>query len=222
VFERALMEAVPLTDKTVPSGELDLALRRISEGEAPSLSTFIRSRASLAQIREFVIHRSAYQLKEADPHSWAIARFSGAPKAALIEIQVDEHGRGRVEWIHAELFARTMSALGLDRAYGCLPRPDSRHHTGHGQPDVAVRASPALAGAIVGHRALFEMTSSIPIAVTPTGCDDWDSVRRQPCSSTNTSPPMPCTRTSPRSISPEGLWPRIRACARASFGGPVA
>jgi hypothetical protein len=55
VFERALMEAVPLTDKTVPSGELDLALRRISEGEAPSLSTFIRSRASLAQIREFVI-----------------------------------------------------------------------------------------------------------------------------------------------------------------------
>ena len=29
------------------------------------------------QVLEFLVHRSAYQLKEADPHSWAIPRLSG-------------------------------------------------------------------------------------------------------------------------------------------------
>ena len=47
------------------------------------------------QFLEFVVHRSAYQLKEADPHSWAIPRLSGPPKAALVEIQADEYGGGR-------------------------------------------------------------------------------------------------------------------------------
>jgi Iron-containing redox enzyme len=161
-FERALVEAVPPTDEPVPSGQLDLALRKISEAEGPSLSTFIRTRASLEQIREFVIHRSAYQLKEADPHSWAIARLSGPAKAALIEIQVDEYGRGRAEWIHAELFARTMSALGLDRTYGAYLDQI---------PGVTLATVNLMSlfglhrrwrGAIVGHLALFEMTSSIP------------------------------------------------------------
>ena len=52
------------------------------------------------------MHRSAYQLKEADPHSWALPRLSGPPKAALVEVQADEYGGGRPERIHAELFAK--------------------------------------------------------------------------------------------------------------------
>ena len=39
------------------------------------------------------MHRSAYQLKEADPHTWAIPRLSGSVKAALVEV---EWGAGRV------------------------------------------------------------------------------------------------------------------------------
>jgi hypothetical protein len=134
----------------------------MAEAEGPSLSSYLRRRGTLAQIREFIVHRSAYQLKEADPHSWAIPRLWGPTKAALVEVQADEYGNGRPEWIHAELFARTMRAVGLDSAYGayldCIP----------GLTLATVNAMSLfglhrrLRGAIVGHLALFEMTSSVP------------------------------------------------------------
>jgi hypothetical protein len=162
LFEAALLETVPLGDEAVPPEEMDLALRAVSHEEGPPLSRYIRSAATLDQVREFVVHRSAYQLKEADPHSWAIPRLFGAPKAALIEIQADEYGRGRTEWIHAELFAQTMRALSLDSSYGAyLPLI----------PGVSLATVNLMSllglhrrwrAAIVGHLALFEMSSSIP------------------------------------------------------------
>ena len=51
------------------------------------------------------MHRSAYQLKEADPHTWAHPPAAGGPKAALVEIQTDEYGGGRPERVHAQMFA---------------------------------------------------------------------------------------------------------------------
>jgi hypothetical protein len=161
-FERALLEAVPLAPEDVPQDEIDLALRAIAEQDGPSLSSFIRSDATLEQIREFVIHRSAYQLKEADPHAWAIPRLFGPPKAALIEIQIDEYGRGRPEWVHAELFARAMRALGLDPTYGAYLEliPGVTLATVNLMSLFGLHRR--LRGAIVGHLALFEMTSSIP------------------------------------------------------------
>src|SRR6185437_3210347 len=113
-----LLDAVPPARDPVPASGIDLALRAIAEQDGPSLSSYVKVSASLEEVLEFVVHRSAYQLKEADPHSWAIPRLSGAPKAAMIEIQSDEYGGGRAEWIHAELFARAMRALGLDSEYG--------------------------------------------------------------------------------------------------------
>jgi Iron-containing redox enzyme len=161
-FEGALEAAVPHRTDAVAASDLDLALRAISEDDGPSLSSYIRGQATLEQVREFLIHRSAYQLKEADPHSWAVPRLAGAPKAALIEIQTDEYGRGRVDWMHAELFARAMRALGLDPTYGAYL----------GQiPGITLATVNLMSlfglhrrwrGAIVGHLALFEMTSSIP------------------------------------------------------------
>jgi len=164
-FERRLMELVPLGQERLPPEEVDLALRAIAEREiGPSLSAHIGARAGVEQVREFVIHRSAYQLKEADPHSWAIPRLAGAAKAALIEIQLDEYGQGRPEWMHAELFARTMRALGLDSTYGAYLE---------WIPAVTLATVNLMSlfglhrrwrGAIVGHLALFEMTSSLPNA----------------------------------------------------------
>jgi Iron-containing redox enzyme len=161
-FERALLEAVPMEAASVPADEVDLALREISERDAPPLSAFIRTKATLTQFREFSIHRSAYQLKEADPHSWAIPRLHGAPKAALIEIQADEYGGGRKDWIHAELFARSMQALGLDRSYGAYVGliPGITLATVNLMSMLGLHRR--WRGAIVGHLALFEMTSSIP------------------------------------------------------------
>ena len=69
-------------------------------------------------MREFAIHRSLYQRKEADPHTFAIPRVSGPAKAALVEIQFDEYGSGVLEDMHSELFADTMRALDLDPTYG--------------------------------------------------------------------------------------------------------
>jgi hypothetical protein len=114
------------------------------------------------QVLEFLVHRSAYQLKEADPHSWAIPRLAGAPKAALVEIQADEYGGGRPERVHARLFADAMDALGLDSTYGAY----LDHIPGVTLATVNLMSlcglHRRLRGAITGHLALFEMTSSIP------------------------------------------------------------
>ena len=45
--------------------------------DGPSLSRYLERDGTREQVREFLVHRSAYQLKEADPHSWAIPRLSG-------------------------------------------------------------------------------------------------------------------------------------------------
>lgn len=159
-FEQALLDAVPLEDRA--QAPVDVVLGEIAAQDGPSVASFVQRRATLDQIREFVVHRSAYQLKEADPHSWAIPRLSGRPKAAIMEIQADEYGGGRPEWIHAELFARAMAALGLDPAYGAYLDiiPGLTLATVNQMSLFGLHRR--WRGAIVGHLALFEMTSSIP------------------------------------------------------------
>ena len=118
--------------------------------------------ADLDQFREFLIHRSAYQLKEADPHSWAIPRLEGTAKAALVEVQADEYGGGRPERVHATLFANAMRALDLDPTYGAyLDRiPAVTLATVNLMSLFGLHRR--LRGAIVGHLAAFETTSPIP------------------------------------------------------------
>src|SRR4051794_14875926 len=99
-FEIALREQLP--DGTAdPSGLADEVKRLIDTDDSPQLSTYMERTASLDEFREFLIHRSAYQLKEADPHSWAIPRLHGPAKAALVEVQADEYGGGRPDRVHA-------------------------------------------------------------------------------------------------------------------------
>jgi hypothetical protein len=159
-FEAAIRRDVP-----VPSGggAIDVALRAIEAADdAPSLSKHLERDGTLEQFREFVVHRSAYQLKEADPHSWAIPRLTGGPKAAMVEIQADEYGGGDPRRIHAQLFADAMDALGLDSRYGAYVDhiPAVTLATVNLMSMFGLHRR--LRGAIVGHLALFEMTSSIP------------------------------------------------------------
>jgi hypothetical protein len=161
-FEEALREAVR-SEERIDAADIDVALREIAESEeGPSLSRYAERSADLGELREFMIHRSAYQLKEADPHTWAIPRLEGGPKAAMVEIQADEYGGGRPERIHAHLFAEAMAALGLDPAYGAyLERiPAVTLATVNFMSLCGLHR--ARLGAIVGHLALFEMTSSVP------------------------------------------------------------
>jgi len=114
-------------------------------------------------MREAAIHRSAWQLKEADPYTWAIPRLAGHPKAAAVEIQADEYGGGVTRDMHQNLYGVTMIELGLDPSYNAylskLP----------GTSLAAVNVVSMFGlhrrwlGACVGHLALFEMTSVEPM-----------------------------------------------------------
>jgi Iron-containing redox enzyme len=161
VFEAALRRAV--RPAAVPPEAVEAELRRmIAEDDGPPLARTLEREAGLQQFREFLIHRSAYQLKEADPHSWAVPRLAGRPKEALVEVQADEYGGGRPGRMHATLFAGSMRALGLDDAYGAyldaIPAPTLATVNLMSLLGLHRR----LRGAIVGHLAAFEITSPEP------------------------------------------------------------
>jgi hypothetical protein len=162
-FEASLRERLLIRDGLpAPSAVGEAILRLIDEDDGPQLSAYMEPRATLEQFREFLIHRSAYQLKEADPHSWAIPRLSGPAKAALVEVQADEYGGGRPERVHAELFAKAMRALELDPSYGAyIDRiPAVTLATVNLMSLFGLHRR--LRGAIVGHLAGFETTSPLP------------------------------------------------------------
>jgi hypothetical protein len=162
-FERALRATVEQPEVPADPAEMDLALRAIADGQdGPSLSRHLERRGTREELLEFLVHRSAYQLKEADPHSWAIPRLWGPPKAALVEVQADEYGGGRPERVHASLFADVLEAVGLDARYGAYVDrlPAVTLATVNLMSLFGLHRR--LRGAIVGHLALFEMTSSLP------------------------------------------------------------
>jgi hypothetical protein len=148
----------------VPPEELPRALAALVDADdGPSLASYVQRRATVGQVRELLVHRSVYQLKEADPHTWAIPRLAGRPKAALVEVQVDEYGGGRPERMHSALFGAAMREVGLQDTYG-----------GYVDlvPAVTLATSVAASylglhrrwrGAIAGHLAALEMTSSVPM-----------------------------------------------------------
>jgi len=135
----------------------------ISSGSGPSLSSYMAQEGTLEQFREMFIHRSAYQLKEADPHSWALPRLAGRAKAALVEIQADEYGEGVEKDMHANLFAMSMRGIGLDDTYGYyLDRlPAITLSTVNLVTMFGLHRR--FRGRLVGHLAVFEMTSVEPM-----------------------------------------------------------
>ncbi len=165
-LERPFEEAVVALVAPAEAAELEsvgAALQAIvAEDPGPLLSRYMETQGSREQMLEHVVHRSAYQLKEADPHSWAIPRLGPRPKAALLEVQFDEYGGGSAEGMHSALFAKTMAGLGLDPTYGrYLDRwPGITLATVNLITNFGMHRRRR--GALVGHLAGFEMTSSIP------------------------------------------------------------
>ena len=166
---RGTLEAVLLDalrrDVHVRAGTAAVAdeLRRLVDGDdGPQLSRYVQQRGTRGQFAEFVVHRSIYQLKEADPHTWAIPRLVGRAKAALIEVQIDEYGGGDPNRMHSELYRATMRGLGLSDGYGAYL---------DAVPAITLAISNVMSlfglrrelrGALVGHLAAYEMTSSDP------------------------------------------------------------
>jgi hypothetical protein len=161
-FMEGLEAAVPKREDVRPEELADLLFGLAEADDGPSLSLFLQNEGTIEQFREFVVHRSAYQLKEADPHTWAIPRLRGAAKAAMVEIQADEYGSGRPDRVHSTLFAKAMDALGLDSSYGAyLDRiPGVTLATVNLISRFGLHRE--LRGALTGHLAMFEITSPVP------------------------------------------------------------
>lgn len=148
------------TDPDVPARIREI----VDDDSGPSLSRYMETTGTLEQMRTFVAHRSPYQLKEADPHTHAIARVAGRAKQVLAEIQAGEYGADEPDRaMHSELFAQTMRGLGLD---------DRPHAYLDQLPASSLMISNLISlfglnrrwrGALIGHLAVFEMTSVEPM-----------------------------------------------------------
>ncbi|MGW4289684.1 iron-containing redox enzyme family protein [Streptomyces sp. NPDC004673] len=125
-----------------------------------SVSHHLQRDGELWQLQEYAALRSLYHLKEADPHAWVIPRLRGRAKAAMVAVEFDEFGAGRPDEIHARLYADLMTDLGLDTAYG--------HYLDQAPAPALATVNlmslfglhRALRGALVGHFATVEVTSS--------------------------------------------------------------
>jgi len=88
----------------------DIKVRDIGE--------YLELHATLDQLREYCVHRSASFLKCGDANSFGIARLKGGAKAAMAKIQFAEMGYGDSGSMNSSHFAVTMMALDLDPRHG--------------------------------------------------------------------------------------------------------
>ena len=116
-----------------------------AEEDGPSLSRYIARQATLDQFREFVIHRSAYQLKEADPHTFAIPRIGGRRRRRWSRCRRTSTAAAIPSACTRGSSRRTMEALGLDSTYGAYIGELPAATLGDRQPDHGLRPAPALA-----------------------------------------------------------------------------
>lgn len=164
-FERELTAMIGPVPAALPTADVvEILGAMASAPEVRSLSSYVEERGTIDELRELAIHRSAYQLKEADPHTWGIPRLTGQAKAALVEIQRGEYGNGDVAYVHANLFAEVLHALDVDHNYAAhLDRlPGVTLSTGNLISYFGLHRR--WRGALVGHLALFEMCSVRPMA----------------------------------------------------------
>ncbi len=161
---RAAMEQLlsnALRDELPGGTDLEAELEQllVTPLDARGPSRFLLDRGEWWQMREYLVHRSLYHHKEADPYAWAIPRLRGQAKASLVAVEFDEFGGGRGERVHARLYADLMAAAGLNPDYlhyvNVIPAPmfalmDTISLFGLHR---------SLRGALVGHFAAVEISS---------------------------------------------------------------
>ncbi|MEU6390846.1 iron-containing redox enzyme family protein [Streptomyces sp. NPDC046939] len=161
-LERRFLDALRVDATPEADAERTLAALQIEPAgfDDASVSHHLQRDGELWQFREYAALRSLYHLKEADPHAWVIPRLHGRAKAAMVAIEFDEFGGGRADEIHAGLFAALMADLGLDTTYGRYleAAPAEALATVNLMSLFGLHRS--LRGALVGHFATVEITSS--------------------------------------------------------------
>lgn len=103
-----------------PPANVELAdwMQRIALGphphEDPAWGEFIRESISLDELKQIVVNRSLFFLREPDPWVFAVPKLRGIAKAGLIDLLLDEYGWGKLDHMHSSVYARLMDALGLE------------------------------------------------------------------------------------------------------------
>ncbi|MEU3254192.1 iron-containing redox enzyme family protein [Streptomyces sp. NPDC006997] len=148
-------------DTRVHDGVTDaLADLLVEPVDGTGVTHFLRDEGELWQLREYAMQRSLYHLKEADPHAWVLPRLWGRAKAAMAAVEFDEYGGGRPDRVHARLFADLMTDLGLDTSYGRYLPAASAEVLASVNLMSLFGLHRSLRGALVGHFAAVEVTSS--------------------------------------------------------------
>ncbi|MEV5319590.1 iron-containing redox enzyme family protein [Streptomyces sp. NPDC052687] len=159
-LERRFLAALR-ADTPVHDGVEDaLADLLVEPVDGTGVTHYLRDKGELWMLREYAAHRSLYHLKEADPHAWVLPRLWGRAKAAMAAVEFDEFGGGRADRVHARLFADLMTDLGLDTTYGRYLDAASAEALATVNLMSLFGLHRALRGALVGHFAAVEVTSS--------------------------------------------------------------
>ncbi|MGA5036745.1 iron-containing redox enzyme family protein [Streptomyces capoamus] len=155
-FGSALRADTPVHD----SLDEALAALLVEPVEGTGVSHFLSAEGELWHLREYAAVRSLYHLKEADPHAWVLPRLWGRAKAAMAAVEYDEFGGGRPERMHARLFADLMRDLDLDTVYGRYLDAAPAEMLAVVNLMSLFGLHRELRGALVGHFAEVEITSS--------------------------------------------------------------
>ncbi|MFF7945883.1 iron-containing redox enzyme family protein [Streptomyces griseorubiginosus] len=155
-FLSALRTDTPAHD-SVEDAVADLLVEPV---EGSGVSHFLSKEGELWQVREYAAQRSLYHLKEADPHAWVLPRLWGRAKAGMAAVEFDEFGGGRPERVHARLFADLMTDLDLDTTYGHYLDAACAEMLATVNLMSLLGLHRSLRGALVGHFAAVEITSS--------------------------------------------------------------
>lgn len=139
-------------------GELNALL--VEPAEGTDVARRLAERGTWGEMQEYLVHRSVYHHKEADPHAWVIPRLHGRAKAALVAVEYDEFGAGREERVHSRLFADLLAGAGLEEGY--------LHYLDHVPAPMLALVNMMslfglhrrLRGALVGHFAAAETTTA--------------------------------------------------------------
>jgi hypothetical protein len=155
-FLSALRTDTPVHDSVADA----LAEILVEPVDGTGVSHYLQKEGELWQVREYAAQRSLYHLKEADPHAWVLPRLWGRAKAAMAAVEFDEYGGGRPERVHARLFADLMTDLGLDTTYGSYLDAACAEVLATVNLMSLFGLHRSLRGALVGHFAAVEITSS--------------------------------------------------------------
>ncbi|MFD3569229.1 iron-containing redox enzyme family protein [Streptomyces sp. NPDC058667] len=160
LLERRFESALRHDCRDRPDVDEALAALLVEPVEGTGVARFLVSEGEPWQLREHAVLRSVAQLRETDPQLWVVPRLRGRAKAAMMAIAYDEYGCGRAERMHAGLYADLMAAQGLDPAYGRYVDLAGAETLAASNLMSLFGLHRRLRGALVGHFAVVEITSS--------------------------------------------------------------